>query len=57
MCSAMSVDPDGGHIAVGGTGADMKNYIRIYDLQVNRLMLLIGSFSKAPLSPTLTLFW
>ena len=33
-CSAMTVDTDGGQIAIGGTGGDMKNVIRIYDLQV-----------------------
>ncbi len=33
-CNAMAVDGESGHIAVGGRGADMKNYIRVYDLQV-----------------------
>ena len=33
-CSAMTVDTEAGHIAIGGTGGDMKNVIRIYDLQV-----------------------
>ena len=37
----MTVDPDAGHIAIGGTGGDMKNVIRIYDLQVRITVFLL----------------
>ena len=39
-CSAMTVDTDAGHIAIGGTGGDMKNVIRIYDLKVRTIVFL-----------------
>ena len=34
----MTVDTEAGHIAIGGTGGDMKNVIRIYDLQVRAIV-------------------
>ena len=36
----MTVDTEAGHIAIGGTGGDMKNVIRIYDLQVGAFVFL-----------------